>query len=95
MSNDKYEEFDENFIHPIQDLADTSRNTTHDSHFTYSMSDIDSISDVLGIPWEKEKDQPFSPEVIFIGFTWNLETQRVSIPQSKRQKYLDAITKWQ
>jgi len=42
-------------------------------HFSYNLSDIDRISDILGIPWEISKDQPFTNLTIYIGFIWNLK----------------------
>jgi hypothetical protein len=57
--------------------------------------DVDAISDELGIPWEPAEDIPFQDEVPFIGFHWNLHLREVSIPSSKKEKYLDVITLWE
>ena len=62
-----------------------------DSRYTYCMADIDALSDELGIPWEKSKDIPFSTTVPFIGFLWDLDARTVSISDSRKEKYLQAI----
>ena len=59
------------------------------------MADIDAISDALGIPWEIEKDIPFSEVAPFIGFSWDLANHTVSLPDSKKEKYLQAIQEWE
>jgi hypothetical protein len=59
------------------------------------MADIDKLLQALGIPWEKEKDQPFGSKVSFTGLEWDLQDKSVSIPQKKRQKYLDEVKTWQ
>lgn len=96
LENGRYEEFDDDCSTPLRDLNLDSpqRRNQHDTQFTYSFDDIDTISDLLGIPWEKEKDSPFATKVIFIGFEWNLSDLTVSIPIEKRQKYLQAIKEW-
>ena len=86
------EEFDEDcqssFIaHPPTQVEDEA--------FTYGMADIDEISDALGIVWEHEKDISFRVEVTFAGFLWNLRTRTVTIPETKRNKYLEAIGEWE
>jgi hypothetical protein len=58
------------------------------------MADIDSFSDELGIPWEHAKDIPFSPVITYIGFRWDIEARTVSIPETKKTKYLIAIAAW-
>ena len=59
------------------------------------MADIDALSDELGIPWEKTKDIPFSTTVPFIGFLWDLTARTVSLSDSKKEKYLQAILDWE
>jgi hypothetical protein len=58
------------------------------------MADIDALSNDLGIPWETKKDIPFSSIAPFIGFSWNLTNRTVSLPESKKAKYLQAILEW-
>ena len=55
------------------------------------MADIDAISDALHILWEVEKDIPFGEVAPFISFSWDLTNHTVSLPDSKKQKYLQAI----
>jgi len=59
------------------------------------MTDIDDISDTLGIPWETSKDQPFGPTTTYIGFVWDLQERTVKLSQGKADKYLKSITEWQ
>ncbi|KDQ18961.1 hypothetical protein BOTBODRAFT_91579, partial [Botryobasidium botryosum FD-172 SS1] len=95
MPDDRAEEFDEDASFPILDHSATHPRPPEDWDFTYNLVDIDRISEQLGIPWEPSKDIPFSSEPPFIGFAWNIESQTVSIPPGKCQKYRDAIIKWE
>ncbi|KIK80554.1 hypothetical protein PAXRUDRAFT_158369 [Paxillus rubicundulus Ve08.2h10] len=89
-----HEEFNEDCTNPIRDLSQDSPHSPHDAQSTYNMSDIDAISETLGIPWEVSKDQPFRPLTIYIGFKWDLEAQIVSLAPEKVTKYLEAIHSW-
>jgi hypothetical protein len=95
MPTDKWEEFGEDMKFPLADLGQDAQKSAHDNLFTYSMDDIDKLSQRLGIPWEKEKDQPFDTKTTFIGLEWDLQQKRVSIPDKKRLKYLNEIKVWQ
>ena len=95
MPNGCPEEFDEDCSTPICDLSNRTPRSIEDSRYTYTLADIDDFSDELGIPWEHNKDIPFGTEAPFIGFSWNLEKQTVSIPESKKTKYLHAIFEWE
>ena len=59
------------------------------------MADIDALSDKLGIPWETKKDIPFSTVAPFISFSRDLANHTVSLPESKKAKYLQAILQWE
>ena len=65
-----------------------------DTVYLYDFLEIDEITSPLGIPWETSKDIPFSYIVPFLGFSWNLSEKRVSLPESKKVKYLRAIADW-
>ncbi len=95
MPNGHQHEFDEDCSTPIRLFPGKTPRRGNDASYPYCMADIDEISDELGIPWEKEKDIPFSTEVPFAGFSWDLETRTVRIPTNKREKYLDAIFSWE
>ena len=95
MPDDRAEEFDEDCSTPIQDLSNQTPKSPEGARYTYAFADIDSISDELGIPWEQKKDITFGSEAPFIGFSWNLKNQTVSIPESKKTKYLHAIFDWE
>jgi hypothetical protein len=49
---------------------------------------------MLGIIWERLKDQIFGSSTIDIGFTWNLQLMTVALSPTKVDKYLTAIHKW-
>jgi hypothetical protein len=91
---DSFEEFNENCTFPLRNLSHVSSRSEHDASFTYTISDIDNVSDQLGIPWERSKDQPFSGSTIYIGFKWDLDKRTVSLAPTKVGKYLDAIRDW-
>ena len=74
---------------PLRNLA---KGREHD--YTYDLSDIDRISDELGIPWEHSKDVDFGPSFPFIGFIWDIEAKTVSLRPEKKTKYLLAIKEW-
>ena len=78
MPNDAHEEFTEDMAFPIQDLSRASPRSLMDSQFSYCMADIDSLSDKLGIPWERAKDVPFSSSIPYIGFLWDITTVRIA-----------------
>ena len=94
LLNGASEEFNEDCSSPIADLSLASSHSLHNASFTYSLADIDTISNELGIPWEICKDQPFSHSTIYIGFVWNLCERTVSLSQSKADKYIAAIDTW-
>ena len=89
------EEFDEDCSTDIIDLANTCPCTPEEQGFTYAEADIDQLSERLGIRWESSKSVPFSTEVPYLGFLWNLHTRRVRLLDTKRIRYLVAITEWE
>lgn len=93
MDTGRFEEYDEDCTMPIKDqkLLSPALRNQHDVQFTYSLDDIDAISNELGIPWEKAKDVPFTSVPTFIGFEWNIEKRTVALPLAKKKKYLAAI----
>jgi len=95
MLDGHVEEFDEDSSFLIQDLSNSSPRSPEDALFTYCFADIDKLSKILGIPWEPAKDIFFSSRAPFIGFLWDLATRTVSIPESKKKKYLAAIQEWE
>ena len=40
------------------------------------------------------KTIPFSHEVPYLGFMWDIQTRTVAIPSEKKRKYIDAIEDW-
>jgi hypothetical protein len=89
------EEFDDDFRFPIIDYSGYSPRSAEDSLYTYAICDIDRISNKLGYIWEHEKDILFCFDPIFFGFQWHLLTLKVSVPNNKRDKYLDSIQEWE
>ena len=62
--------------------------------FSYSLSDIYDLASQLGWPWKESKTRPFSPEFKYLGFTWNLSTKTVQIPDDKKSRYLEKLQPW-
>ena len=48
----------------------------------------------LGWPWSPEKCAPFAHRFRYIGFDWDLLEKTVSIPDSKRSKFLEKLAAW-
>ena len=92
MEDGRLEEFDEDNSSPLQDLSSRS---SPSSQYTYNDSDIDLISDHLGIPWEASKTIPFGPVAPYLGLNWDLDAKIVALPDAKKQKYLACIEEWQ
>jgi hypothetical protein len=95
MPDRRIEEFDEDASFPILDLSQTSTRSVKDARFTYCFEDIDRLSKILGIPWERTKDILFSACAPFIRFLWDIDTHSISIPPKKTEKYLGAIREWE
>ncbi len=89
------EELDEDFEIPIADLSKSSPRPAEEAKFSCNKSDIDEISQQLGIPWQAEKDTPWGQVITFTGFVWNLAEKTVSLASGKREKYLAAISEWE
>jgi len=65
-------EFDKDAGSPFQDFLAASPRSEHDTLFTYNDTDINDLSDALGIPWENLKTIPFLQVVPYLGFTWDI-----------------------
>ena len=63
--------------------------------FSYSLVEIYSLAKRLGWPWKESKTRPFAKEFIYLGFTWNLSTKTVQIPEKKKLRYLEKLEPWQ
>ncbi|GLB41303.1 putative tyrosine recombinase [Lyophyllum shimeji] len=87
-------EFDEDASFPIRDLSTNSPRSPLDAAYTYSSADIDALSHTLGIPWEASKTVEFGFSVQYLGLVWDLQERTVSVPQAKKEKYLQAISEW-
>ena len=93
LADGTHEEFAEDCAFAVRDLTAKHPNDST-TPYAYDISHIDQISNQLGIPWELSKDTPFSSTPTFIGFTWNLENNMVSLTTAKREKYINAIHEW-
>jgi hypothetical protein len=93
-ANGTANELNEDCGKPIIDLSHQSSRSEHDALFTYCLDDIDKISDKLGIPWEKSKDQLFASSTTYIGFVWDLNLRSVALAIGKIKKYRNAIKEW-
>ena len=94
MPDGRPSEFDEDMHAQMQDLSTASPRGVQDSEYTYCLADVDAVAEELGIPWERSKDIDFTTVFPYIGFSWDLEANRVSIPAAKKEKYLAAIKEW-
>ena len=94
LPDDRVEEFDDDMKFPIREMNTCSNPPQEDESFPYGISDIDDISLILGIPWQKEKDRPFSSSFVFTGFLWDIDQKSVTITEEKRIKYLRTIRDW-
>jgi hypothetical protein len=72
LEDGRLDEHVEDMRFPLCDLSNDSKGAK-DREYTYSFTDIDDISAELGIPWQLEKDMPFSHEFPFTGLLWNLK----------------------
>ena len=88
------EKFDEDCQFPCCDFSNHSPRSMEDCLFAYNFNDIDHISEQLGIPWDRTKDQPFGCMTTYIGFIWDLSSLQVSISLAKKEKYLCSIEEW-
>ena len=48
----------------------------------------------LGWPWSADKWAPFASSFHYIGFDWDLRLKTISIPDSKRSKFLEKLSAW-
>lgn len=94
LPDSRMHEFSEDCQTPIKDLSPSSPRSDHDLLYTYNISDINHITDPLGLPWSVEKDIPFSSKPTYIGFQWDLSSRRVSLTTKKREKYIEATQEW-
>jgi len=78
----------------LRDFSASSPRSSHDALFSYSICDVDKISDKLGIPWERSKDVPFSTKAPYIGLVWDLTARSVALSAPKMEKYKRTITVW-
>ncbi|OBZ72642.1 hypothetical protein A0H81_07918 [Grifola frondosa] len=62
--------------------------------FTYShtIQDIFRITKPLGVPWHQTKCTEHAFTGIYLGFLWDVWNRTVSLPETKRQKYLTKLT---
>ncbi len=85
------EEYDNDLSNPILPQASSIRN---EHLFTYSLDDIDDITEPLGIPWSKPKEIPFCSRPEYIGFYWDIDKRMVGLTEKKKEKYRKAIDEW-
>ena len=84
----KYEDDLKVFRYPVD------AGSFHQDGFTYYYDREEALSRVssLHVPWHKEEgDLIFSNVTTFIGFSWDLPTKRVRLPDEKRLKFLNRV----
>ena len=94
LPDGSHAEFEDDMCFPIRDLSTRSPRSPEDACFTSNLTDVDFVTSQLGIPWQAEKDIPFSHVFPFTGFLWNLKSRTVTIIDTKREKYHRALTEW-
>ncbi|KAB5587927.1 polyprotein [Ceratobasidium theobromae] len=57
-------------------------------------NDVYQFADELGWPWKRSKTKNFDSTFSYLGFTWDLQTRQVHIPEAKRSKYINRINEW-
>ncbi len=62
--------------------------------YTFALTDVDAISDPLGIPWEISKEIDFCSCPEYFGFYWHIDRRAVGLPDKKKKKYRAAIDLW-
>jgi hypothetical protein len=95
FSDGTLEEFTEDCRFDCMDLSSASPRSVEDLEYCYNFDDIDCISDMLGIPWEKSKDAPFGHGTKYLGFHWDLSASTVTLGADKKAKYHHEIQCWQ
>lgn len=58
--------------HQVMIFLSSSLTQMKTEYSTYVLKNIDHVSDLLGIPWKKAKDVPFSESVPYIQFVWDI-----------------------
>lgn len=59
--------------------------------YDYDLDHAKQVISHLGVPWHKEKGQPFRDSVEYLGFLWHTPHKTVSLIESKRIKYLARV----
>ena len=65
-----------------------------DGNFQYDYDQSEMLRHIssLGVPWHDEKgDECFSFVTTFIGFLWDIPQKLVSLPEGKRNKFLQCV----
>jgi hypothetical protein len=65
-----------------------------ESTYWYSLQEIHEVAQRLGWPWKASKTKDFTRSFRYLGFDWDLETKKVSIPTEKCAKYVTKIEPW-
>lgn len=89
-------EFDEDMAFPLKILTHAGDpGSSNNPSYPYSLQEVDTLSEFLGIPWQAEKDREFAESFVFTGFLWNIPEKTVAITEEKRIKYQSALREWQ
>jgi hypothetical protein len=95
MPDGTHEQFDEDCSTRVRDFALGTTCARKDCEYAYNDSDIDSLSDGLGIVWEISKTVPFGFSFPYLGFSWDLRDLSVTLPDPKKHKYLAVVEEWE
>lgn len=56
--------------------------------YNYDLTHIKKTIAPLGVPWHREKGQPFNDMVEYLGFLWNIPQRHITLTPLKRRKYV-------
>ena len=90
LPDETIEEYDNDLSNPI-----TAQPSSSSHSFSYDLSDVDTITDPLGVPFEPSKQIDFCDNPIYFGFYWCISSRIDGLPDKKKAKYQSAIEKWQ
>ncbi|KAF7330695.1 hypothetical protein MSAN_02447600 [Mycena sanguinolenta] len=65
--------------------------TNPDGSYAYAYDHTDALERIspTRTPWHPTKGQDFASLFVYIGFLWDIENKRVSLPEQKRLKFLE------
>ena len=75
-------------------LSHTTITDSDNEFHHYSLEDLFVIARRLGWPWKDSKTRPFNSSFRYLGFDWDIPSRIVSIPDGKKDRYLEKLSTW-